>query len=61
MSRNFEDVKIEGVDRIEGDTIILHDFYPKKHRVLKTVKIINSEGENIREIKKTSKGGYLFN
>jgi len=61
MSRNFEDVKIEGVDRIEGDTIIMHDFYPKGHRVLKWVKIITAEGVHIRRIKKTNKGGYLFN
>jgi len=61
MSQNSEDIKIEGVDRIEGDTIILHDFYPKEHRLLKKVKIITPEGENIRDLNKTRSGKYLMN
>jgi hypothetical protein len=61
MKQYSTNEEIEGVDRIEGDTIILHDFFPKKHRVLKTVEIITKDKKHIRKIKKTKNGGYLFN
>jgi len=52
---------VEGVDRIEDDTIILHDFFPNEYRVLKIVEIRTRGGKQIRRIKKTQNGKYLFN
>jgi hypothetical protein len=60
MKLHSTNEKNEAVDRIEGDTIILHDFTPKEHRVFKTVKIITPEKECIRRIKKTQYGKYLM-
>jgi len=49
-------------DRIEGDTIILHDDHKPGPRTLKRVEIIISNGKKrFYEIRKTSKCGYLFN
>lgn len=48
-------------DRIEGDRIILHDFSPQGYREIKTVEIITGQKTHIYKIKKTRKGGYLFN
>jgi len=61
MKQDSTNKEIEGVDRVEGDTIILHDFSPKENRVLKTVEIITRDKKHIRRIKKTKNGGYLFN
>ncbi len=51
----------KNVDGAEDDTIIIYDSYPNERRLLKRVKIITPEGEYIRDIIKTRKGGYLFN
>jgi hypothetical protein len=52
----------ESNDRIEGDTIILHDDYSKRAALLKKVLIITPSGiKKAYEIKRTKKGGYLFN
>ncbi len=48
------------IDRVEGDQIILHDFYPKKPKDLKTVKIITPHTTRTYSIKKTRKGNYLM-
>lgn len=52
----------QDVDRIEGNKIILFDKHGPGGKVLKEVKIITKSGE-IRHytIRRTSKGGYLFN
>jgi hypothetical protein len=61
MKRNLTSREIEAVDRIEGDTIILYDFSPNEYRVLKIVEIRTRDGKQIRRIKKTQNGKYLFN
>jgi hypothetical protein len=49
-------------DRIEGDKIVLYDNYPPGPKVLKKVEIVTPQGnKRFYKIKKTSKGGYLFN
>ncbi len=49
-------------DRIDGDTIILYDTSKKGPKTLKRVEIKTLSGETKHyEIKKTRKGGYLFN
>jgi hypothetical protein len=49
-------------DRIQGDTIILYDPCEPGEKVLKKVRIIARSGEIKRyEIRRTAKGGYLFN
>ncbi len=48
-------------DRIEGSKIILYDRRKPGPYILKKVEIITPEGKKIYEIKKTRKGGYLFN
>ena len=49
-------------DRIEGNTIIIHDDGSPGPRVLKTVEIIRSDGsKKVYRIKKTLKQRYLFN
>jgi len=54
--------KIQGLDRIEGDKIVLYDKDLPGPRVLKKVEIISTNGEKrFYKIKKTIKGGYLFN
>lgn len=53
---------MKGKDRIEGDKIIIHDKCDPKQKVLKKVEIIKANGEKrIFELKRTSRGGYLFN
>lgn len=52
----------DGFDRIEGDRVILYDRELPGSRVLKRVEIITSNGKRrFYKIKKTAKGGYLFN
>jgi hypothetical protein len=49
-------------DRIEGDTIIIYDNFKEGPVTLKRVEIITPLGsKKTYKIKKTSKGGYLFN
>lgn len=49
-------------DRIEGDTIYLHDNIGPRPGILKRVVIIKPSGSRREfEIKKTRKEGYLFN
>jgi hypothetical protein len=51
-----------GGDRIEGNQIILYDDSRPGPKVLKKVTIITlSGGKRNYVIKKTSKGGFLFN
>ena len=61
MKRNLTSEKNEGVDRVVGNKIILYDFFPKEHRVLKTVEIITKDKRHIRRIIKTQNGRYLIN
>ena len=61
MTQNLKHKKTKGFDRIEGNKIILYDFFPKAYRELKLVKIITPNKTHTYKIKKTSKGGYLFN
>ena len=50
------------IDRIEGDKIILFDPYQSGTKILKKVEIITSDGnKRTYEIRRTSKGKYLFN
>jgi hypothetical protein len=49
-------------DRIEGKKIILYDDNSPGPRILKAVEIITPFGrKRTYHIRKTSKGGYLFN
>ena len=49
-------------DRIEGDRIIIYDNSGQGSKILKTVEIVRPSGEKrTYVIRKTEKGGYLFN
>jgi hypothetical protein len=48
-------------DRIEGNKITLYDFCEKGENFLKLVEIISRSGSRFYSLKRTSKGGYLFN
>lgn len=49
-------------DRIDGNTITLYDECRPEKKILKRVVIIKSSGEERHyEIRRTAKGGYLFN
>ena len=48
-------------DRIEEDTIILHDDFGSGPKLLKKVKIIRSGKNHNYAIRRTKRGGYLFN
>jgi len=48
-------------DRIEGDKIVIFDKDAKGPYTLKKVEIITPTGKKAYVIKKTRKGGYLFN
>ena len=49
-------------DRIVGSKIILYDDDTAGPKILKTVEIITPYGKKrTYEIKRTNKGGYLFN
>jgi hypothetical protein len=49
-------------DRIEGDRIIIFDPGQPDKKTLKQVEIVTPQGiVKIYEIKRTAKGGYLFN
>lgn len=49
-------------DRIVGNKIILYDDYSPGPKILKAVEIITAFGrKRTYHIRKTSKGGYLFN
>ena len=49
-------------DRIEKDTIILHDRNRVGPKTLKRVEIITEDGsKKSYKIRRTIKGGYLFN
>ena len=62
MERNYKSTTQQFFDRIDGDTIILYDNFKEGPITLKSVKIITPLGiEKTYKIKKTSKGGYLFN
>ena len=62
MCKNSELSIGEEMDRIIGDRIILYDKSGRGPGDLKTVEIINDIGEKkTYTIKKTVKGGYLFN
>jgi hypothetical protein len=55
-------IQWDRTDRIEGDKIILVDSGNPERKVLKKVEIITPGGsKKFYEIKRTSKGGYLFN
>lgn len=62
MEKKQYDIHDATIDRIEGNTIILHDDDIPGPKVLKMVKIVTSSGK-IRSytIRKTTKRGYLFN
>jgi len=47
--------------RIEGDKIVIFDKDQNGPYTLKKVEIITPSGKKIYVIKKTRKGGYLFN
>ena len=50
------------IDRIEEDTIILFDRNRVDSKTLKRVEIITQDGsKKSYEIRRTDKGGYLFN
>lgn len=56
-------IKNEGdkQDQIHGNTIILYDDNDSSPKVLKEVRIITSTETKSYAIRKTKKGGYLFN
>ena len=48
-------------DRIEGNTIVLHDYHGTGERILKEVEIITRFGQKRNYvILRTRKDGYLF-
>jgi len=54
--------KLDEQDRIEGDRIVIFDKLDPDQKILKTVEIITPGGRRKRyEIRRTRKGGYLFN
>ena len=61
MKQSIKQKKFDKSDRIEGNKIILYDFFPKAYRELKLVEIITPHKTHTYKIKKTIKGGYLFN
>jgi hypothetical protein len=48
-------------DHIEGEKIVLFDFFGPVSKVLKTIEIYTKKGKRTYQLKKTAKGGYLFN
>ena len=54
-------MKINKNDKIDGDKIVIFDKDKNGPYTLRKVEIITPTGKKVYEIKKTRKGGYLFN
>ena len=60
VKENTNQENRQGMDRIEGNRIIIHDHYPSKYRMLNEIVIITQNQTYTRKFIKSKTGKYML-
>ena len=60
MKENLNHKNKQGMDRIEGNRIIIHDHYPNRYMMLNEIVIITPNEIHTRKFIKSKTGKYML-